>query len=140
MFTTLGVFLTIGYLYGLHRLKQLREAWPWQRTFWWLLGSVTLALAMSFGIGLYMPAMFSMHMVAHMMLFMVIPVFLVLGAPLQMILTITTPNLEEPGLHEWVQAFIQSTTLKFLFYSAVNTIQFLTFFYLLYITPWYDLM
>ena len=140
MFTTLGVFLTIGYLYGLYRLKQLGEAWPWQRTFWWLLGSVTLALAMSSGIGLYMPAMFSMHMVAHMMLSMVIPVFLVLGAPLQMILTITTPNPEEPGLHEWVQAFIQSTTLKFLFHPAVNTIQFLTFFYLLYITPWYDLM
>ena len=140
MFTTLGVFLTIGYLYGLHRLKQLGEAWPWQRTFWWLLGSVTLALAMSSGIGLYMPAMFSMHMVAHMMLSMVIPVFLVLGAPLQMILTVTAPNPEEPGLHEWVQAFIQSATLKFLFHPAVNTIQFLTFFYVLYITPWYDLM
>ena len=81
MFTTLGIFLTIGYLYGLYRLKQLGEAWPWQRTFWWLLGSITLALAMSSGIGLYMPAMFSMHMVAHMMLSMVIPVFLVLGAP-----------------------------------------------------------
>lgn len=81
MFTTLGIFLTIGYLYGLYRLKQLGKAWPWQRTFWWLLGSVTLALAMSSGIGLYMPAMFSMHMVAHMMLSMVIPVFLVLGAP-----------------------------------------------------------
>ncbi len=140
MFTTLGIFLTIGYLYGLYRLKQLGEAWPWQRTFWWLLGSVTLALAMSSGIGLYMPAMFSMHMVAHMMLSMVIPVFLVLGAPLQMILTVTTPNPEEPGLHEWVRAFIQSTTLKFLFHPAVNTIQFLTFFYVLYITPWYDLM
>ena len=140
MFTTLGIFLTVGYLYGLHRLKQLGEAWPWQRTFWWLLGSITLALAMSSGIGLYMPAMFSMHMVAHMMLSMVIPVFLVLGAPLQMILTVTTPNPEEPGLHEWVRAFIQSTTLKFLFHPAVNTIQFLTFFYLLYITPWYDLM
>ena len=140
MFTTLGIFLTIGYLYGLYRLKQLGKAWPWQRTFWWLLGSITLALAMSSGIGLYMPAMFSMHMVAHMMLSMVIPVFLVLGAPLQMILTVTAPNPEEPGLHEWVQAFIQSTTLKFLFHPAVNTIQFLTFFYLLYITPWYDLM
>ncbi|MFC2548340.1 MAG: cytochrome c oxidase assembly protein, partial [Corynebacterium matruchotii] len=140
MFTTLGIFLTIGYLYGLYRLKQLGEAWPWQRTFWWLLGSITLALAMSSGIGLYMPAMFSMHMVAHMMLSMVIPVFLVLGAPLQMILTVTAPNPEEPGLHEWVQAFIQSATLKFLFHPAVNTIQFLTFFYVLYITPWYDLM
>lgn len=140
MFTTLGIFLTIGYLYGLYRLKQLGKAWPWQRTFWWLLGSVTLALAMSSGIGLYMPAMFSMHMVAHMMLSMVIPVFLVLGAPLQMILTVTAPNPEEPGLHEWVQAFIQSATLKFLFHPAVNTIQFLTFFYVLYITPWYDLM
>ncbi|MDO4631120.1 MAG: cytochrome c oxidase assembly protein [Corynebacterium sp.] len=140
MFTAFGLLLTGAYLYGLYRLRKQGGTWPWHCTFWWLLGTVSLSVAMSSGIGLYMPAMFSMHMVAHMMLSMVIPVFLVLGAPLKLVLAVTAPNPAEPGVHEWVQALLHSTVLRFVFHPAVNTIQFLTFFYLLYITPWYDFM
>ncbi|AKK06759.1 putative membrane protein [Corynebacterium mustelae] len=140
MFTTLAIALLGSYCYGLYQLRKRNVAWPWHRTFWWVLGTVTLGLAMSSGIGLYMPAMFSMHMVAHMTLSMVIPVFLVLGAPLRLMLTVTEPNPQQPGLHEWVQAFLDSTFLRVIMHPAVNTIQFITIFYLLYITPWYDLM
>lgn len=140
MFSTLAIVLAGGYLYGLFRLRQRGIAWPWHRTFWWLAGSLSLGLCMSSGVGLYMPAMFSMHMVAHMVLSMVIPVFLVLGAPLQLVLTVSRPNPQQPGIHEWVQAFLDSRLLRLIMHPAVNTIQFVTIFYLLYITPWYDLM
>ena len=140
MFSTLAIVLTGLYLYGLYRLRQRGITWPWHRTFWWLAGTVSLGLAMSSGIGLYMPAMFSMHMVAHMTLSMVIPVFLVLGAPLQLVLQVARPNPEQPGIYEWVEAFLASSVLRFVMHPAVNTVQFITFFYLLYITPWYDLM
>ncbi len=140
MFSTLAIILTGLYVYGLIRLRQLGKPWPWHRSFWWFLGTVCLGLAMSSGIGLYMPAMFSMHMVAHMALSMVIPVFLVLGAPLQMVLEVTKPNPKTPGLHEWVEALLASTSLRIVMHPAVNTLQFVIIFYLLYITPWYDLM
>ncbi|MBP3088203.1 copper resistance protein [Corynebacterium sp. sy017] len=141
MFSTFGIIITLAYLWGLWKLKKQGKTWKWQRTFWFLLGSVGLSTVMSSGIGLYMPAMFSMHMVAHMVISMVIPVFLVLGAPLSLALEVTKKNPpEQPGLHEWIEAFCQSRILKFIMHPAFNTIQFITIFYLLYITPWYDLM
>lgn len=141
MFTTVGLLMTIAYLRGVMRLRSRGVAWPWQRTAWFLLGSVGLALAMSSGVGLYMPAMFSMHMVTHMVLSMVIPVFLVLGAPVTLALEALTPGSEAaPGPREWLEAFLASPVLRWLLHPAVNTIQFITIFYLLYVTPWYNVM
>lgn len=141
MFTTLGLIMAATYAYGLFKLKAQGKSWKWQRTFWFMLGSLGLAVAMSSGVGLYMPAMFSMHMVTHMVLSMVIPVFLVLGAPLTLALEVLPEGSEQqPGAREWLQAFLHSKTLRFLMHPAVNTIQFITIFYLLYVTPWYDVM
>ncbi|GAA1471427.1 cytochrome c oxidase assembly protein [Corynebacterium felinum] len=141
MFTTFAIVLTGLYLWGLIKLKKQGKAWPWHRTFWWMLGTITLGVCMSSGVGLYMPATFAMHMVAHMVLSMVIPVFLVLGAPLQLLLDAATPHPNShPGVREWVQALLNSKLLRFLMHPAFNTIQFVTIFYLLYITPWYDYM
>ena len=47
----------------------------------WLFGCLVLLFATSSGIGRYMPAMFSMHMAAHMLLSMLTPILLVLGGP-----------------------------------------------------------
>ena len=52
----------------------------------WLCGCAVLLFATSSGIGRYMPAMFSMHMAAHMLLSMLAPVLLVLGAPVTLAL------------------------------------------------------
>ncbi|QAU51810.1 cytochrome c oxidase assembly protein [Corynebacterium pelargi] len=141
MFSTLGLIMAGAYIYGLLKLKAQNKQWKWQRSFWFLLGSLGLAVAMSSGVGLYMPAMFSMHMVTHMVLSMVIPVFLVLGAPITLALEVLTPGSEEePGPREWLEAFIHSKTMRVLMHPAFNTIQFITIFYLLYITPLYELM
>lgn len=141
MFTTFGIVLTGLYIWGLVTLRAQKKTWPWWRTFWFLLGSVGLAVSMSSGVGLYMPAQFSMHMVTHMVLSMVIPVFLVIGAPLTLALEVlpaSTPGV--PGMREWINALLASKSLRFIMHPAVNTVQFVSIFYLLYITPWYDLM
>ncbi|AEG82236.1 putative membrane protein [Corynebacterium ulcerans 809] len=141
MFTTLGIVLTVAYVVGLLRLRAQGKQWKWQRTFWFLLGSISLSLCMSSGVGLYMPAMFSMHMVTHMVLSMVVPVFLVLGNPLQLALaTLRSGTEAQPGPKEWLEQFIDSKTLRVVMHPAFNTIQFVTIFYLLYVTPWYEVM
>lgn len=140
MFTTFGIIIAAMYIWGLVTLRRKGKPWPWQRTFWFMLGSVGMAIAMSSGVGLYMPAMFSMHMVTHMVLSMVIPVFLVLGAPVQLALDALPANPDYPGPREWIEALLESRTLRFLMHPAFNTIQFITIFYLLYVTPLYDLM
>ena len=59
-----------------------RSAGRWR----WLFGCAALLFATSSGLGRYMPAMFSMHMVAHMLLSMLVPILLVLGAPVTLAL------------------------------------------------------
>lgn len=141
MFTTIGILMTVAYIMGVRTLKARGESWKPMRTFWFLLGSVGLALSMSSGVGLYMPAMFSMHMVTHMVLSMVIPVFLVLGNPFELALAaLPQGTSQRPGAREWLEVFLNSTTLRILMHPALNTIQFITIFYLLYVTPWYNVM
>lgn len=142
MFTTVAVVAAIAYARGLVLLRRKGIRWSKLRVMWFYLGIVTVAVGMSSGIGLYMPAMFSMHMVAHMMLSMVVPVFLVLGAPLTLVLAATEPAApgQLPGPHEWVEALLASRALALIMVPAVNTIQYITIFYFIYVTPWYELM
>ena len=55
-----------------------------------VVGCPVLLFATSSGLGRYMPAMFSMHMVAHMLLSMLVPILLVLGAPVTLALRALT--------------------------------------------------
>lgn len=139
MFTLVALVLAGAYLWGLHRLRQQSKTWSRWRTFWFLLGCATQAAGMSNGIGMNMMATFSMHMVAHMMLTMVIPVFLVLGAPFTLVKEAVPPGPPgQPGLHEWVDALCNSRLLRWITHPGINTVQFVSIFYLLYVTPFYS--
>lgn len=76
-----------GYLYGVHRLRRRGDRWPVQRTIAFLgpgLGSVA-AVTLS-GLAGYDTVLLSAHMVQHMVLSMVAPIFLALGAPVTLAL------------------------------------------------------
>ncbi len=134
LFGTLGLILAGLYLYALYRLRRQGKEWPVHRTVWWLVGSMVLTIVMSTGIGMYMPAMYSMHMLNHMILSMVVPIGLVLGAPLTLIMEAFPDNPANPGLHEWAKALTQSRALKWVTHPAVNLIQFLVVFYAIYMS------
>lgn len=141
MFSAIAIVLAALYIYGVVKLRRRGEEWPAIRTFWFLLGCFTLAVMMSSGMGMNMMALFSMHMVVHMGLTMVVPVFLVLGAPLTLIMKVVPPGSPgTPGMHEWVQALCSNRLIAFITHPAVNTIQFVAFFYFLYITPLYPIL
>lgn len=141
MLGTIGIMLLAFYMYGLVALRRQAKKWNHMRTFWWVLGCITLVVTVSSGIGMNMPATFSMHMVAHMLLSMVVPVFLVLGAPLSLIMEAVAPGEPgRPGLHEWAAVMTDNPLLKFIMHPAVNTIQFIIIFYALYLTPLYNIM
>ena len=86
VFGTAAIIFAVLYLLGVRRLRRRGDAWPAGRIVAWLCGCAVLLFATSSGIGRYMPAMFSMHMAAHMMLSMLAPVLLVLGAPVTLAL------------------------------------------------------
>lgn len=78
---TLAVIAVTLYLAGVTRLRHRGERWPHRRTVWWVSGWVTAVLTTCSGLGRYGAITFSGHMVQHMLLSMVAPLPLVLGAP-----------------------------------------------------------
>jgi putative copper resistance protein D len=75
------------YLYGTHRLRLRGDRWPVSRTIIFLgpgLGSIALVTVTGFGA--YDTTLLSVHMVQHMVLSMVAPIFLALGAPVTLAL------------------------------------------------------
>ena len=129
LFSVIAILLAAYYLHLLRRVS----GWDHRRTAWWLAGCATIVITLSSGIGMYMPASFSMHMIVHMILSMVAPVFLVLGAPLTLIKQAYPAG--EFNIRAWVEAFEESTFLKVITYPPVSTIQFLVIFYVLYLFP-----
>lgn len=140
IFGTAAIVFAITYLVGVRRLKVRGDAWPVGRTIAWLFGCAFLLIATSSGVGRYMPAMFSMHMVAHMMLSMLIPVLLVLGGPITLLLRVlpAAGKGDPPGLREWVQLLLHSSFSRFLTHPLVATSLFIGGFYGLYLSGLYD--
>ena len=141
MFGTLGLVLAAFYLYAVWRLKRRGLTWAASRTAWFLLGALGMTVIMSNGIGLYMPALYSMHMLVHMILSMAIPLCLVLGAPVTLVMEAFEPGAPgKPTLHDAAVALTKSRILRVLTHPAVNLVQFLGFLYVLYLFPnFYDL-
>jgi putative copper resistance protein D len=140
IFGTAAIVFAITYLVGVRRLKARGDAWPVGRTIAWLSGCAFLLIATSSGVGRYMPAMFSMHMVAHMMLSMLVPVLLVLGGPITLLLRVlpAAGKGDPPGLREWVQLLLHSSFSRFLTHPLVATSLFIGGFYGLYLSGLYD--
>jgi putative copper resistance protein D len=83
-----GLLLAAGfYLYGVHRLKARGDRWPVNRTIFFVgAGLGSIALVTLTGIGAYDTTLLSVHMIQHMVLGMVAPIFLALGAPVTLAL------------------------------------------------------
>jgi cytochrome c oxidase assembly factor CtaG/putative copper export protein len=140
IFGTAAIVMAVLYLTGVRRLRRRGDAWPIGRTLGWLLGCAALMFATSSGLGRYMPAMFSMHMVAHMLLSMLVPILLVLGAPVTLALRAlpAAGRGAPPGPREWLLAALHSRVSRFLTHPIVATVLFVIGFYGLYFGGIFD--
>ena len=140
IFGTAAIVFAAVYLAGVVRLRRRGDAWPPGRTWSWLLGCAVLLFTTSSGLGRYMPAMFSMHMAGHMLLSMLIPILLVLGAPTTLALRALAPagKGNPPGPREWLQAGLHSRWSQFFTHPVVATVVFVTGFFGLYFGGIFD--
>ena len=85
-----ALFLLVAaalYGYGVHRLRQRGDHWPVGRTVAFVVGGLgSIAAVTVTGIEAYDTTLISVHMVQHMVLSMVGPIFLALGAPVTLAL------------------------------------------------------
>jgi putative copper resistance protein D len=126
------------YLAGVRRLRLRGDHWPAGRTVAWLLGCVIVLVATSSGVGRYAPAMFSMHMVSHMLLSMLAPALLVLGGAMTLALRALPVAGGAPGPREWLLALIRSPLVKGLTHPVVALALFVGSFYGLYFSGLFD--
>ena len=130
------VVLVLGglYLLGVRRLRARGDAWPVGRTVsFLLLGLGSFALATMSGLGAYDEDLFSVHMVQHMLLAMVVPVFLALGAPVTLALR-TLPRSPRAAL----LGLLHSRPVALLTFPAIGWLLFVGNPFALYFSGLYE--
>ena len=130
------------YLGGVYRLVKRGDKWPIGRLVAFLLGLVTIVLVQLTGFATYAMIMFSVHMIQHMVLAMVTPILLVLGAPATLALRALKPAEQrgDRGPREWLNAFLNSRYSKFITHPAVAAPIFVLSLYVLYLTPLFGML
>ncbi len=138
LFLTLVVVGAGLYLAGLRRLHAAGVPWPAGRTVAWLIGLAVVAVATSSGLGTYGRVLFSVHMAQHLLLGMVAPILLVLGAPV----TLALRALPAAGGHtrtarQWLLQIVHSRALRVLTHPVVALSLFAGSLFAVYFSPIY---
>ena len=131
---------TALYLRGVWSMHRRGDAWPLGRTLSWLAGMAAIAWATFGGLGEYSHVLFSAHMASHMLLSMVAPIFLVLGAPMTLALR-TLPGPRQPGEvspRSLLLGFLHSRFAQFVTHPIVGPVLFVGSLYGLYFTGLFE--
>ena len=126
--------LAVLYVLGLVRLRRRGDHWPVRRSVAFLAGGLGSALlATMSGIGAYDTVLFSMHVVQHMILVMVTPLLLALGAPVTLALR-TLPG----GLRSVLLRLLHSRLARVLTFAPLALALFVVTPFVLYYSPLYE--
>ncbi|NKZ07673.1 cytochrome c oxidase assembly protein [Actinomadura latina] len=125
------------YLGAVVRLRRRGDSWPMGRTAAWCVGLVTIVAVTQTGVAKYAPILFSVHMAQHMVLNMLTPIFLVVGAPVTLALRALKPARVrgDRGPREWLTALLHSRYLAFIAHPGIATVIFVVSTFALYFTP-----
>ena len=122
------------YLYGVHRLRARGDRWSrWRTVLFAGLGLGSALLATTSFLAVYDTTLLWVHMVQHMVLGMLVPVFLALGAPV----TLALRTLPRRGARA-VQVVLHSRVARVLTFPAVAGVVFVANPFALYYTGWYE--
>jgi cytochrome c oxidase assembly factor CtaG len=122
------------YLYGVWRLHERGDRWPVGRTLAFVVGGIgSFFFATSSGLAAYDTTLLSVHMVQHMILSMVVPVFCALGAPVTLALR-TLPRRPRA----WLLSVLHSRLARVLTFPPLTLALFVVSPWALYFSGWYD--
>lgn len=129
-----GIAVAAGlYLAGVWVLWRRGDRWSVWRSLSFCLGGLgTLVIATCASCGTYDDVLLSMHMVQHMILSMVSPVFLALGAPITLAL-----RTFRPRPRRWLLAVLHSKIARALTFPPVAFGLFVLSPWVLYLSSWY---
>ncbi|WP_129310736.1 cytochrome c oxidase assembly protein [Streptomyces sp. L2] len=141
-FFLVGCLLGLGlYAWGVVRLVRRGDAWPVGRTVSYVIGVLTVALMMCTRLNDYGMVMFSVHMVQHMVISMLSPILILLGAPVTLALrALPTAGKGRKGPRELLLALLHSRYMRIITHPVFTIPLFIASLYGLYFTPLFDLL
>lgn len=130
----LAVWVAGVYLVGVAVLHRRGDRWPVGRTVSFVvLGMGSFVFATASGLARYDTTLLSVHMVQHMVLSMVVPLSLALGAPITLALR-TLPAAPR----RWLLVVLHSRFARVLSFAPLAFLLYITSPWALYYTSWYD--
>lgn len=141
-FFAIGCLLALAlYGWGVVRLRSRGDTWSPGRTVAFVLGVLSVALMMCTGLNDYGMVMFSVHMVQHMVISMVSPILLLLGAPVTLALrALPVAGRGRKGPRELLLAVLHSRLVRFVSHPVFTIPLFIASLYGLYFTPLFDFL
>ncbi|WP_329276267.1 cytochrome c oxidase assembly protein [Streptomyces sp. NBC_00691] len=142
LFFLIGCLAALGlYGWGVARLRRRGDAWPVSRTVFFTVGVLTIALVMCTRLNDYGMVMFSVHMVQHMVISMLSPILLLLGAPVTLALrALPVAGRGSTGPRELLLKLLHSRYMKVITHPGFTIPMFIASLYALYFTPLFDFL
>ncbi|GAA5076356.1 cytochrome c oxidase assembly protein [Streptomyces sp. SID10815] len=129
------------YGWGVVRLRRRGDSWPVGRTIAYVVGVLTVLLVMCTGLNDYGMVMFSVHMVQHMVISMLSPILILLGAPVTLALrALPVAGRGRKGPRELLLALLHSRYMRIVTHPAFTIPMFVASLYALYFTPLFDFL
>ncbi|MEV5017570.1 cytochrome c oxidase assembly protein [Streptomyces sp. NPDC053780] len=129
------------YGWGVARLVRRGDKWPVGRTVAFVTGVLSIVLMMCTKLNDYGMVMFSVHMVQHMIISMVSPILILLGAPITLALRALPPAARgSKGPRELLLMLLHSRYMRIVTHAAFTIPLFIASLYALYFTPLFDFL
>lgn len=136
-----AVVALLAYAAGLVRLRRSGVRWPWWRTAAFTLGAVSLFGVTGTWLNAYGMVLFSTHMAQHMVLSMVSPILLLIGAPVTLALRALPRGRGAAGVpRALLLELLHSRVARFVSSPFFTVPLFLASLYGIYLTPLFDVL
>jgi cytochrome c oxidase assembly factor CtaG len=125
------------YSIGVIRVKQNQITWSVLRTISFMIGIGLVIWTTSAGISMYSKVSFEYHMIQHMTLSMIAPIFIVLSTPITLALRAlpAQKSSDHRSIREWILALLHSSYSKLITHPLMVLAIFTFGLYGMYFTP-----
>ncbi|MGJ9373405.1 cytochrome c oxidase assembly protein [Nesterenkonia sp. CF4.4] len=141
LWVAIVVFLAAWYVLAMVRMRRRGDSWPLLRAASWLFGLLVLLWVTSGGPAVYGMVLFSGHMIQHMTLTMVAPIFMVMGSPVTLALRALPVRSDGTrGPREWILWLVHSRFSRVVTHPIVAAVNFAGSLLIFYYTPIFGLV
>ena len=134
---TIALLAAALYTIGVVQVKQNQIKWSTLRTISFMIGIGLVIWTTSAGISMYSKVSFEYHMIQHMILSMIAPIFIVLSTPITLALRAlpAQKSTDHRSTREWILALLHSSYSKLITHPLMVLAIFTFGLYGLYFTP-----